>query len=122
MEEVFESMSGSCLLALRVSERCLHFFAGTMMAAQYLACLCDIAACLSGSSEVAELAHCTDNIAQVCLALLTHMLFLCVNCTHQRSERKHCHARPDKILLLRHKSAAAAIMTCVLFAQVLWCS
>lgn len=39
--------------------------AGTMMVAQYLACLCDIAACLSGSSEVAELAHCTDNIAQV---------------------------------------------------------
>ena len=35
------------------------------MVAQYLACLCDIAACLSGSSEVAELAHCTDNIAQV---------------------------------------------------------
>ena len=38
---------------------------GAMMVAQYLACLCDIAACLSGSSEVAELAHCTDNIAQV---------------------------------------------------------
>ena len=39
--------------------------AGFMMAMQYVACLCDIAACLSGSQEVAELAHCTDNIAQV---------------------------------------------------------
>jgi hypothetical protein len=33
---------------------------GSVAAAQ-----CDIAACLSGSQEVAELAHCTDNIAQV---------------------------------------------------------
>lgn len=41
-----------------------------MVTAQYLACLCDIAACLSGSQEVAELAHCTDNIAQVCNATL----------------------------------------------------
>ena len=49
--------------------RCLmsvyHFIygpthAGTMVAAQYLACLFDIPACLSGSQEVAELAHRTD--------------------------------------------------------------
>ena len=26
---------------------------------------CNIAACLSGSQEIAELAHCIDNIAQV---------------------------------------------------------
>ena len=45
--------------------------AGAMVTAQYLACLCDIAACLSGSQEVAELAHCTDNIAQVCNSTLT---------------------------------------------------
>ena len=46
-------------------------YAGAMITAQYLACLCDIAACLSGSQEVAELAHCTDNIAQVCTLKLT---------------------------------------------------
>lgn len=35
-------------------------YAGTMVAAQYLACLCNIAAYLSGFQEVAELAHSTD--------------------------------------------------------------
>ncbi|CAL5222266.1 g4604 [Coccomyxa viridis] len=45
--------------------KCDNCLIGAMVTAQYLACLCDIAACLSGSQEVAELAHCTDNIAQV---------------------------------------------------------
>ena len=53
----------ACLYSAELSA--FWLCAGTMVVAQYLACLCDIAACLSGSSEVAELAHCTDNIAQV---------------------------------------------------------
>lgn len=44
---------------------CDNCLIGTMIFCQYLACLCDIAACLSGSQELAELAHCIDNIAQL---------------------------------------------------------
>ena len=56
------------------------FPAGAMVGAQYLACLCDIAACLSGSQEVAELAHCTDNIAQVCFILSCEHLIRSLAC------------------------------------------
>jgi len=44
---------------------CDNCLISTMVALQYLACICNIAACLSGSQEIAELAHCIDNIAQV---------------------------------------------------------
>ena len=39
--------------------------AGARARPQYLSCLCNIAACLSGSEEINELANCTDNIAQI---------------------------------------------------------
>lgn len=49
---------------------------GTMIAAQYLACVCSIAACLSGSDEINELAQVLDCVADilwcsVCGCLLT---------------------------------------------------
>ena len=44
---------------------CDNCLIGTMVFCQYLACLCDIAACLSGSQEIAEIAHIIDNIAQI---------------------------------------------------------
>ena len=43
---------------------CDNCLIGTMIFCQYLACLCDIAACLSGSQEIAELAHLIDITAQ----------------------------------------------------------
>ncbi|CAL8465263.1 g4798 [Coccomyxa elongata] len=45
--------------------QCDNCLIGCMIAMQYVACLCNIAACLSGNDELGELAHCTDNIAQV---------------------------------------------------------
>ncbi|KAK9835363.1 hypothetical protein WJX81_004892 [Elliptochloris bilobata] len=45
--------------------QCDNCLIGCMVATQYLACLCNIAACLSGSEEINELANCTDNIAQL---------------------------------------------------------
>lgn len=44
---------------------CDNCLIGTMVFCQYLACLCDIAACLSGSQELAEIANFIDQIAQL---------------------------------------------------------
>ena len=43
---------------------CDNCLIGTMIFCQYLACLCDIAACLSGSDEIRLLADMIDIIAQ----------------------------------------------------------
>jgi hypothetical protein len=67
---LFANVLKHCLLHyLTIVESLIFSYAfvslGCMVAMQYVACLCNIAACLSGNDEVAELAHCTDNIAQV---------------------------------------------------------
>ncbi|KAL4420302.1 hypothetical protein ABPG77_001392 [Micractinium sp. CCAP 211/92] len=45
--------------------QCDNCIIGTMIAAQYLACLCWIAACISGNDTMNELAQLTDNIADI---------------------------------------------------------
>ena len=45
--------------------RCDNCIIGTMIAAQYPACLCSIAACLSGSSEINDAAQALDCVADV---------------------------------------------------------
>lgn len=45
--------------------QCDNCIIGTMIAAQYLACLCSIAACLTGSEEIGDLAQFLDCIADI---------------------------------------------------------
>lgn len=45
--------------------QCDNCIIGTMIAMQYVACLCSIAACLTGSADLAELSQCLDCVADI---------------------------------------------------------
>lgn len=45
--------------------KCDNCIIGTMIALQYIACICHIAACVTGSGEMAQLASLVDCIADI---------------------------------------------------------
>jgi hypothetical protein len=52
----------SCRHPNRLTRACV---CAAQITLQYLACVCDIAACISGSSEIAELANLIDCLADI---------------------------------------------------------
>ena len=70
---------------------CDNCLIGTMIACQYLACLCNIAACIAGIPELDAIADVIDILAQAiwCTYVFSNSATLCLHCVSDEMG-SHC--------------------------------